>query len=247
VEQGKKKRQSGDFSLALKRYGNKVMAAWPACCWLKAPLIFHQRGVSMSDAGSPPAAKGISGLGIASLVLGAVSLACAYLLGCLGFVIAIPVGLVGLILGIIGAAGSGGGKPISILGVLLSLGSMVLAVYWWYAFGSAVADVGKKLYEEHKKTFAEAPSATVSELVKTPDKYKMKPVKITGKLADIKTDVPLNATATLKGDGTDSIKVVFFPWEKDTLKTKKDGDTVTVAGTVIVNNNKPELDAAVFP
>jgi hypothetical protein len=189
----------------------------------------------------------------------------AWFLGCLGFIIAIPIGLVGLILGIIGAVGKGGGKLISVLGIVLSVGAMGLSVYWWWfaakeaggAIAGGLTEALKVAYQKVQKEAEDAPKATVSELVKAfkDDAAKAKEkyhglVRVTGKLADIKAPsgklADLMLSAHLKGEGMDSMSVEFLPGAADTLKAKSAGDEVTLAGHLNQAGGKLDLTQAVF-
>ena len=83
---------------------------------------------------------------------------------------------------------------------------------------------------------------------KAKTKYNGTLVKITGKITDIKADDKANLSGNLKGDGADKLPVKFFPFiEEPNLKKVKDGDEVSVFGTVGGVDKTPDLENAWFP
>jgi len=146
----------------------------------------------MSDAGDLPAPKGVSGLGIASLVLGLLALPVAFV-PCLGIFVAGPLGLIGLVLGLVGLIGKTTGKGIPISGAIISVVAIAVAAYWWIAAGAALSGVAAEVKKEGEEALKQAKageSVTVTELLKAykddakkaDDKYKDKWLKVKGKV-----------------------------------------------------------------
>src|SRR5262249_35535502 len=103
-----------------------------------------QDNASIDDEGTAskrseaPVALGVSGLGVASLVLGILGATVA-MIPCIGFYPGIGLGVIGLILGAVGwsTAGTTTGKGIPIAGTILSICSIGIAVVWVYVIAAA--------------------------------------------------------------------------------------------------------------
>lgn len=107
--------------------------------------------VSAPSMGRRPSGSGggvALGLGIGSLVVGVIAVVMVVALSCLAW-LAIPIGVLGLLLGIAGlivAIVAGRGYLFPILGMSICAGAMVLAYFWPYiVVRSAVRDLDDKL------------------------------------------------------------------------------------------------------
>jgi hypothetical protein len=193
----------------------------------------------MSD-GAVDAPKGVSGLGIAALVLGLMSVVVAIFMPCLGIFFAVPVGGIGALLGLIGIATAGKktGTGIPIAGTVISLASIGIAVWWWYAaFATGAAAIAKEK-DDALKGANSGISVTADELVKAykddekkaNEKYKGKWVRVKGKV-DSKLLLLLTlAPSDSKAEG----RVDFTMVVADTEKVAKlsPAAEITVGGKV---------------
>jgi hypothetical protein len=98
--------------------------------------------------------KSVSGLGIASLVVGIVGLVIS-LIPCVGL-IGLPIAGIGLLLGLVGLiialAGKTEGAGLPISGIAVSLAGCIVSVVWWYiTVHSAVSNVKEGIAEFGKR------------------------------------------------------------------------------------------------
>jgi hypothetical protein len=105
-----------------------------------------------------PAAQGSNtgaqfGLGVAALAVGAIGLVFAFI-PCLGWIIAVPAGIIGLILGvvglIIGLTKGKQGLAFPIAGASVSFASIVVSLIWWLWFVHGVRSTAQQFEQAVK-------------------------------------------------------------------------------------------------
>jgi len=198
----------------------------------------------MSEGNVPDTQRGVSGLGITALVLGLLSLVVAIFMPCVGIFLVVPVGGIGLILGLIGLATAGQkmGKGIPIAGTVICVVAIGVSVYWWVAgigaMGSAANALSAALKKEYDDAVASAKAGTsvsAADLLKeykedekkADEKYKGKWVKVNGKIAS-----PPAGAISLGTDQKDAGNVVVQPFlsEISRFSNQKEGTEVTLGG-----------------
>lgn len=92
----------------------------------------------MSQMNNMPPQKGGVGLGVASMVLGILSI----LFSCCFYYIAFPCGLIGLILGAVAIKKGNNGKGMAVAGLVLSIISLALAVVTIAIGGAILTELG---------------------------------------------------------------------------------------------------------
>lgn len=92
----------------------------------------------MEQMNNMPPQKGGIGLGVASIVLGILSI----VFSCCFYYIAFPCGLVGLILGAVAIKKGNNGKGMAVAGLVLSIISLALAVVTIIIGGALLAEFG---------------------------------------------------------------------------------------------------------
>lgn len=92
----------------------------------------------MEQMNNMPPQKGGVGLGVASMVLGILSI----VFSCCFYYVAFPCGLVGLILGAVAIKKGNNGRGMAIAGLVLSIISLALAVVTMIIGGALLAEFG---------------------------------------------------------------------------------------------------------
>jgi hypothetical protein len=191
-------------------------------------------------ADAPP--KSVSGLGIASLVVGLVALTITWI-PCLGFVGIVPA-VIGAILGLVGLivslAGGKSSASFPIAGILVSGVAIALPFVWVYIIGAGIQEADRQRKEEEAKGRANAQSVTVAELldaydanaVAADEKYKDKWLIVTGEVDRVEKELG-DLSVTLKDKNRAKVGEVqcsFSNDHKDAVAGLKAGDTVKIAG-----------------
>jgi hypothetical protein len=203
-----------------------------------------------------PAAKGVSVLGIVSLVLGILG-ALISLFPCIGWVVGIPLAGIGLILGVIGLVvamkGKQSGPALPIAGTAVSVLGLIIAGAWLVWIGMASRQVGQQVQqglaqmeaeqakmEQEKQQIRQGPAidVTAAALAKeysansiaADQKYKGKVLAVKGRVERV-DDFGFAATLHLKTDGPgETVDCEFEAAEKNALVALKPGTQVTVRG-----------------
>lgn len=190
----------------------------------------------MSEARTLPVSPGprrmVSGLGVASLVLGLLGLVVA-LMPCVGM-IGLPLSLLGLILGVVGLLVAVTDRRTELgfpmAGTVISLAAGLLPFVWIYVFVNALEASARKAQET-------APPMRAGELLHAYDEneakanteYKDKWLKIQGKIDAIDPDYVTLTNIDQKG-GLGSVQVFPFDKDKPKLKNLHKGQELTVVG-----------------
>ena len=186
--------------------------------------------------------KGVSVLGIISLVLGVVG-GMLSLIPCLNFV-GLPFVGIGLLLGIIGIFVSNSGKKsgvgLPIAGTVVSLLGLLISLAWIGLFGFAVKDAQEKQAQKEKE-IREGPAISITALelheqYKTDKaaangKYAGKVLSITGTISEVSVERVGESTVQLTTEGEDDDVFCHFEnTHKNKLKKLTEGQQITIRG-----------------
>lgn len=214
----------------------------------------------------PVPTKGVSVLGIISLVLGILGTIIS-LIPCIG-VVGAPVAGIGLLLGVIGLivslTGKESGVGFPIAGSAVSLLGLCIAGAWlglMTLWGKNLSDEVKAQAEKREKERQEiregpATKVTAAALYKEYDanalaadaKYKGKVLEVTGRIERVNAE-GFTATVELKTDAEDeTVDCMFALEQQHELVNLKPGQQVTIRGrgTGRVGSDSPTLESCIL-